>query len=560
MISWIQRTFQHHFKSIFGFLLVITIISFVFIYSPSSGFRNADRALSQQQYFDLNVATSAGSQTLLSDALISINLQLGSTLGISNEQLQQYALNRYAAIYLANQLHIPNPTEAELADQLRELPLFFNEAGVFDPAVYADFRNSLKLPTATVTEGELRRVLNADWRAGAVQRLLGGPGYVQSNEVATELQYADTVWTASIATLDYESYKPPVTTSNDELQAWFDDNSYRYEIAPQQRVSYLSFPTANYLNAVTLTDAEVRAAYNANPSQFPAPTAGDEPAVLDLASGDAYQSVRPQVEAALREEYARQLALSAASDVAVALFNSQATPGPALDQFLASRNLTLTPLAPFTEAAGPAELGGSTAVAAAAFQLNATRFFSDAIAVPSGGAVLIWQESIPTRVPLFAEVRNQVLEDYVENERRLQFIDKGHTFAADLKGRIAAGAAFADAVAAAAAAVELTASSEEPEPFSLRNLPDDLPSTVINAVYLMEKGDTSDLALAETEAYVVHVRDKALPDLSPDNPAYAEAREQLAASMASFNSDAYLSEIVTQELNRTVIDTTGVTP
>jgi len=30
MISWIQRSFQHHFRMVFGVLLAVTIISFIF--------------------------------------------------------------------------------------------------------------------------------------------------------------------------------------------------------------------------------------------------------------------------------------------------------------------------------------------------------------------------------------------------------------------------------------------------------------------------------------------------------------------------------------------------
>ena len=48
----------------------------------------------------------------------------------------------------------------------------------------------------------------------------------------------------------------------------------------------------------------------------------------------------------------------------------------------------------------------------------------------------------------------------------------------------------------------------------------------------------------------MYVKEKTLPDAGSTNPAFEASRGQLAASMASFNSDAYLEEIVSQELKK----------
>ena len=37
MITWIQRSFQQHFRIIFGILLVLIIVSFIFVTNASSG-------------------------------------------------------------------------------------------------------------------------------------------------------------------------------------------------------------------------------------------------------------------------------------------------------------------------------------------------------------------------------------------------------------------------------------------------------------------------------------------------------------------------------------------
>ena len=40
MITWIQKYFQHHFRTVFAILLAGTIISFVFVYGASNGCRS----------------------------------------------------------------------------------------------------------------------------------------------------------------------------------------------------------------------------------------------------------------------------------------------------------------------------------------------------------------------------------------------------------------------------------------------------------------------------------------------------------------------------------------
>ena len=89
--------------------------------------------------------------------------------------------------------------------------------------------------------------------------------------------------------------------------------------------------------------------------------------------------------------------------------------------FLSARHLELKPLPPFSQEAGPPELGGSADIAAVAFKLDAQQYFSEAVTTPSGAAILIWKDLLPARTPLLAEVRAKVVADYGENEKRKRF-------------------------------------------------------------------------------------------------------------------------------------------
>jgi peptidyl-prolyl cis-trans isomerase D len=544
MISWIQRTFQHHFRTVFGVMLVLLIISFVVSFSPSSGIGRAEGRIMTRPFFDVNLASQADQAKVIGDAALSINLQAGY---LENDQLQQYALQRYAALHLADQLHIPDPTPADLATMVKTLRAFAGEDGQFDAKRYGTFRDSLKT-NARMTEADVTRVLSDDWRANRVQELLGGPGYVLPSDIKAQLVQSDSTWTIAVATADYAGFTPANKPSADDLAKFFNENAFRYEVPPRVVASYVEFPAANFLSQVSVTDAEVKAYYDANPARFPKPATAPQPAVDAKADPAAdFAAVRPQVLTALTFERAQRLAVKAASDLAYSLYEGKVA-APALDATLAAHKVAAKPLAPFTREAGPAELGNLQQISEAAFKLGAEQYFSDALPSPNGGVVLFWKETQPARKPQLAEVHDKVAADYAENEKRRQFVELGKTIRSQLETRLKAGDSFEQAAAAASGTVKLQAKTLAP--FTLRQPPQDVDYSVLGALERLDKGQVSDLLVAQDKGSFVYVIDKKAPDLAETSPAYLAAKAQLSGSIARYNTDSYLQELVAQELKK----------
>ncbi|HWA08854.1 MAG TPA: peptidyl-prolyl cis-trans isomerase [Opitutaceae bacterium] len=548
MISWIQRTFQNHFRAMFAVMLGLTILSFVIAYAPSaSSAGRTERQVEKKPFFDLNLASQVDVQRVLGDAALSVNLQAGY-MGFDNEQLQQYALQRYATLHLADQLHIPQPTADDLAGLVKGLRAFAGEDGQFDAKRYATFRDSLKT-NARLTEADVTRVLAADWRAHRVEDLIGGPGYVLPADVRTQLVQSDSTWTIAVATADYAAFSPAISPSAADLAKFFDENSFRYEIPPRVSVSYVEFPAADFASQVNVTDDDAKAYYSANPGRFPKPADPKAAAPAKDAKADPaadFLAVRPQVVAALKFDRAQRLAVKAASDFAYSLFDGKVTAGPALDAQLAAHKLTPKPLAPFTHDAGPAEFGGSPQIADAAFKLSADHFYSDALTSPNGSVVLFWKETLPSRKPLLAEVHDKVVADYQDSEKQRRFIELGKTMKTQIEARLKAGDTFEQAANAAGSALKLQVKS--PAPFTLRQPPQGVDYSVLGALEHLDKGQVSDLLLGQDKAgSFVYVVDKKAPDLSETSPAYLAAKAQLAGSLARYNTDSYLQELVAQE-------------
>ena len=509
MISWIQRSFQHHFRTVFAVLLAITIISFILTIGATPGIGRADRRVVSRDFFGYNLASRDEMGRVMNDAGLSLELQIGANGGLDENQVRNYALQRVAALHLADAWHVPAATTGEETAFIRELRIFADQSGSFDAARYANFRASLRGGAGT-SEADIARVITDDIRAQKAEQLLNGPGYVLPDDVRSQLILADTTWTVATATVDYASFQPSIKPTETELAKYYQENEFRYEIPVRIAATYLDFPAAAYLSDVKgVTDAKAK---------------------LDKA---------------------KRLAAKAASDTAYALYETKVTPGAALDAFLSARKLTPKPLAPFSADAGPTELGGSPEVVQAAAALDSQRFYSEALSTPTGAAIILWKDSLPARKPLLAEIKAKVTTDDIDNERRKRFAELGRTLRGFLETRLKAGDTFDKAAAAAASANGVKIEAKTLPAFTLRSRPKDLNPTVSGELENLGKGQVSEMAIAADKGYLLYAIDKKSPDLSPASPQFAQMRASIAFYTARTNAGAYLDELVSQELKRT---------
>src|SRR3954469_12627732 len=121
MISWIQKYFQHHFRTIFAVMLGLLIISFVFTIGPSGLGRGNSLREVRRTFFDYNLSSQEDQRRLMGDASLSAGLELGSLSGMNGSQVQSYALQRAASLHLADELHLPKATRSEIEEYIKNL-------------------------------------------------------------------------------------------------------------------------------------------------------------------------------------------------------------------------------------------------------------------------------------------------------------------------------------------------------------------------------------------------------------------------------------------------------
>ena len=518
------------------------VIPLVVIFSPSSGVGRGSNKLLERPFFGHNLGNETESRRLFSDG--SISAQLRGSTALQSAQLQQYALQRVAALAVADELHLPAPTEAQVAKFITTLRAFQNEQGQFDQKRYTAFGDSLKTGSQ-VTIADVNRVLRDDARLSELlATIVAGPGYVLPYDVKQQLIRSDSSWTVQVATLDYATFAPAINPSEDALKKFYEENAARYDVPARPRFGYVEFKGADFLPPAGPTEAEMRAFYNANVEAFPVPPEA-APAAAAATPVDNFPKVRAKVETALKANVSARLASKAANELTLALYEQKLTANSAeLATFLAGRHLAVTPVAPFAPDNPPADKSWLGAYPDQIARLGQAHFFSDPLPTMDSYVVLLWNESLPAYKPLFAEVHDRVAADYKDTEKRRLFVEQGKALRAKLQAATGTPAAFA----AAATAEKLEVKSYAG--FTLRQPPQDFPYNLMGSLGNLEAGQVAEMTSTAEKGYLVYVQEKKLPDLSPTSPRYLEMKKQLGLFTAGTNQNAYFSALVDRELKK----------
>jgi peptidyl-prolyl cis-trans isomerase D len=551
MISWIQTYFQKHFRTVFAVLLGVVIISFVFTIGAAPGIGRAGNKVLEQPFYGHNLGNEQEARRVWSDGRFSA--QLRGAYQISGAQLQEYSLGRVAGLALADELHVPTPTDKELGAFVATLPAFKDEQGNFSASRYKQFEDSLKA-SREITIADANRVFRDDARLEALGKIVSGPGYVLPSDVAEQLKRTDAIWSLVAASWDYASFEAGVQVNDVALQKFFDENAFRYEVPARPKLSIVEFKTAEFVPPTAPTEAELRAFYAANAERFPVPEEkkDEKTASLSLDKKDApkpaadnFPKVRAQVEQAMKELAGRSRASKAANDFTVAVYERKVTANSAdLTALLASFHRTAEPVAPFTFDSPPADRPWLPQYAEQITRLNKERFFSDPVPSPEGYVVFLWNDSLPGYKPMLAQVKDKVAADYKESEKRKRFVDAGKALRAKLQAAAKAGK-FEEVAKAEKLEVKSYAN------FSVRQPPQDLPYATYGAIQAsLDKGEVSEMVATGDKGVFTYVADKKLPDLSPANPRFAEVQKQLAQYTAAANQNAVLSALVETELKK----------
>ena len=541
MISWIQKTFFENFRIIFLVVLGALVVSFVMTIGNFGGIGRADAVRRSFELFGTPYSTEEERRNVETDGRISSNL---TNPYVDGSQVQLHAFQRLAALQMADELGIPGPTESQLEDFIRSMPAFAGPDGNYDPQAYSRFLDSTQMMPG-ISQSRFVRVFREDWRIQQVSAALGGPGFVLDAIVKNAVAQVDTRWSVHTATIDLATVQPANEPTEAQLLEWFEANGFRYQTPERLRVSLVEFRADDSTASLPkLTEEQVVRYFEQNKARYQAPQPqvpeGEEappPVAASLAD------VRTEVVADLERTLASRQAADKAAGFAYDIFDQEIQPGTAaFTGFLATNELSLISVPPFTATEPPPGLGWNPQVLQEAFKLGSNDRISDPVSIGPNSAVLIFEERIAPADGLFPNVRDQVLADFQADRRQKLITEKGTALKASLSHAISSGKNFAEAAEAEGLQTKSWID------FSYRQPPENIDYNIFPRLPELPEKTVSSMSVRGEEGVFTFISSKVIPDVPADGQDFENARTNLMNQMAASTLRGIFIEAVQTEL------------
>lgn len=579
MISWIQTRLIKNGKWIFSILLIVIIVAFVFVIGNTPGLPGTEQGLNGIDYYGINLNSRDDLEQMDREAALSTYLNTGNPQ-MPGAQIRQIGLARLALLDLADSHGIPEPGPEAVKRYLRERPIFMGPDGTFNPDAYQQFLDLISGNPA-YPPALLDKILSDEVRVEAVnEQLTGETGYTVPYEVYRQAQRDGTEWELKVANFKYTDFDPEMMVSQEDLVAFYETNTFRYEIPERQELRYVYFAPDQFEDRVSaeVEDAALLDYLERNISRYMDP--------LDSESGEDLAAAIPEPEALLEAKretiladwtraQAIRLAEEAAADFAYTFYERQLKMSEDVVIQEAERIKAETArLEPVSQESTPGEAGPGVTrnILQAVRGLNPTQWFTDALPFRDGHAVFFEIGTLDPEIPEFEEVQAKVAADYREDERRRLFNETGSLIAEHIRQELNEGKSFEEAVQTSALNPDARSSFEAMRnafetdislvdiaeqakldiqffSFTAMDPPQDLPMSVLRAVRDLEPGAVTDMVTLRGQGgFFAYVQNKDIPQPTPESDLYTDARENLGRATIQFFTSNVVTQLVTDAM------------
>jgi peptidyl-prolyl cis-trans isomerase D len=521
MITWLQTFFLKHNKWLFGGLLVVIIVTFVLTIGPQSFFGGSGSAEKRRlQFHGYDLASEADQRTMAQHAEVSSFLN--PELQIGRDQIMKYAYIRVAALGMADKLGIPAPTEENLKTFIQSLRAFQDPvSNAFSAEVYNRNKELIE-NSGRFSPNILSKVLREDYRIAEVRQALGGPDYTLPFELDQAFIDAKSSYNVALAHFNLNDFNPDITSTDEDLLAFYNENPSRYEIAEQISVTALKFRAEAYVSEIEDPEGSVLEAYfAANKSKYqpeePTPEATEEGEEAVEQQEVELPDVLETVIEDWKFEQATTLAARKCEQFSVQLWQQKIELGsPAYDNLLASFSVAQEIISPYSRGETPRASGLPFQLFESvwAYARNSNRFFSDLVSTSDGAALLVINELIEARQPTFEEVKDAVSEAYLESEKRRLFAERGKELKTALEDGLVNGTFETAAQDLGLEFVDIDPFPGDQVPFSMRR------AQLWEQSRFLEVGSLTPMIMNNNRGTFVYVEEKTIPEITEDNEDY----------------------------------------
>ena len=522
MITWLQNATSKHHRIIFGFLLVVIVVSFVFYGFAGRGALSS--GASMYQGVDLN---DPSVRARFRDATFFAQM--------TGRRMNENGLvQRVAELSLADSLGIPSPSVVEIRR-------FANEMTTAPDGKSADGLNKFVEFAAkqlNVSDDETRARFEAyivdTWRIQKAISTLAGSGHATSSQIKRILDRERTNWTVDVATFSAAGFKPEIKVDDAKVKESFTVNIENYRLPPQVAVTAVTITPSVADTAPVSDDEIINMGYNqAEKFKFETGKVKEQAlakrAELEkfVRADRAITNLAGQISDELAEKFAIDTAKADSKELAA---------------WIKAKNAKITVIPSFEVINPPTVAKIPTEALRVAGELNEKEWRTEVYRSEEGATFVLLNKRTADRLPTFDEAKTKAVENWKKSQLNRLLAEEVAKVGKALQADIAAGKSFTDS----AKAHKLVLTS--PAAFSIYSLPEGLNGADANTGPLIEAAGVGKLTPAIRLANGDHVFIRPVKkDLTEDKTNAEEARmfvQRVSQRNAYFTGIGLVQEVV----------------
>ena len=523
MITWLQNATGKHHRLIFGFLLVVIVVSFVFYGFAGRGALTGGPAY---MYQGVNLNDPAVRKRH-NDALF-----FGQMTG---QRMDPNGLvQRVAELALADSLDIPAPSAVEIRRLAREM------TAAFDSKSNDGLNKFLELAGQQLDAADLdvrarfETFIKDSWRIQKARGAVAGSGHVTASQIKRMLDRVRTKWTVDVATFSAAGFKPDVKVDDAKVKEAFNTNIEDYRLPARVAVTAVTIASTVADTAPVSDDEIINMGYN-QAEKFKFETGKIKEQAL---------AKRAELEKLVRTERAITNLAGQISDELAEKFpiDTAKADSKELAAWIKAKNAKVTVIPSFEVINPPTVAKVPAEALRVAAELTEKEWRTEVYRSEEGATFIFLNKRTDDRLPTYDEAKTKAVENWKKSQLNRLLAEEVAKVGKALQADIAAGKTFTDS----AKAQKLALAS--PAAFSIYSVPETLNGVNENTGLLIEAAGVGKLtsAIRTANGDYVFIR-PAKKDLTEDKTGAEEARlfvQRVSQRNAYFTGIGLVQEVV----------------
>ena len=522
MITWLQNATSKHHRIIFGFLLVVIVVSFVFYGFAGRGAISSGSSM--YQGVDLN---DPSVRARFRDATFFSQM--------TGQRMNENGLvQRVAELSLADSLGIPDPSVVEIRRFAHEMTTAPDGKSADGLNKFVEFAAKQLNVSDEETRARFEAYIKDTWRIQKAISTLAGSGHATSSQIKRILDRERTNWTVDVATFSAAGFKPEIKVDDAKVKESFTVNIENYRLPPQVAVTAVTITPSVADTAPVSDDEIINMGYNqAEKFKFETGKVKEQAlakrAELEkfVRADRAITNLAGQISDELAEKFAIDTAKADSKELAA---------------WIKAKNAKVTVIPSF-EVINPPTVAKIPAEALrVAGELNEKEWRTEVYRSEEGATFVLLNVRTADRLPTYEEAKTKAIENWKKSQLNRLLAEEVAKVGKALQADIAAGKSFTES----AKAHKLVLTS--PAAFSIYSLPEALKGADANTGPFIEAAGVGKMtsAIRVANGDYVFIR-PAKKDLTEDKTNAEEARlfvQRVSQRNAYFTGIGLVQEVV----------------